>query len=689
MRLNDSDLQMLAARIATVVQPSLEEIEVVKAAVPKSVVERETVRRPLREEVVVDRGPGRATWVVMAFGALGTVFVGLALGGLALLLSASVAGLITFVVSRKTRRMESVSRETGKWEEYEEEHFQEVTGDSTVETQLRVLPSTKKVIGVGKVTLNFFGVPVGDGVLILDAEGVSQSVDLEFTEPKDHGSIRRAIKKLRETTETIPPVLGRETGSVPFPEDIGAGKDVVLRGEELKTYRGLQTLAKKLEDQDSSVFRLWLVKEGDPLISLMMPKKGQGAVTDRILDGIALAEKLLSLNGKPFDRFLEETERTLSMRQLVIHGVRFASLPVGLSPICQTLGEMFHFSAFNFYCPSCNSEVVKDLLSRDYSVQADEDHDPIRYSTNTRCFYDPQSGVWRCRSCESRTTHPIPLHKVLDEVLLPAFDLLMDENKNQRIAVYSDARTREMGSENEMQREVEGLFQRNRGSLERLQYELRMCDAEISGEEAAIESFDAVMQAYDLKQSSAMVGIGKRYGETMAVIEEHRRKTNLELDELFDRETERALQDLQGCSRASYLEQEKRDAVLISVAESNLHILDETQKVSEQVKRGADAQERTEAEVGRVADASERMEDDLKESVQYQGQLAAQTGELVNQGERSLAFQAAMAKKQGVSHQAGLFQPGRALMAVKASVISTVLGEDDVRRAQRRSEALK
>ncbi|MEQ8331414.1 MAG: hypothetical protein RH859_13225 [Longimicrobiales bacterium] len=742
---SDQELRALAESVAQLCRPSTA-TRIVEEQGPRRTgreIRTRTVKQPIRREVESTGQRPALAWLLPVLVVPLSVATAIYLN-----IIAAVALLVVGIGAAAALPRSTETRIQIGEEEVEEEYEVEVElPPETVRREEEYLIPGSRLVSVGRLSVDLLAVPLEGRTLLLETGGRISAAPREFCTPKEGEALRATLFELEGLTDRVPCVLGADGGTVPAPELAraeGFGDSVRLRGRELALHRNYERVASLTSEWHRRSFELPIIGPKHGVWKALSPPfrapyRARGARCAK-----EFFEWYYSPDGRALDRLLTASLKELALKQAALHGVRFIALEGGVSPICHELGQIFHYSAFNFYCPDCNARTQEDLLSRDYALQDGPDHEPVRYPSNSRCVYEAE-GLWRCRSCGQATRHPIPVHQTLDEVLLPAYDRLMDENKNRRLDIYSHARDQEIDFENQLDREIEEVFQQNREGVETLLSDLRLCEADIEGERSAIQAFHGVMAAYGIQQSQAMRQVQERYEATLSRVAEHTHRDRQEVDALFDREQRETMSVLRQCSRASYLEQAVRDKALFSIAETNAEIARQSQVQTGHLSDIAQSSRATAAHTRSTAESSAatarhtaataantaEVATNTAETARHTAATATNTAEVAtNTAETARhtaataqntkataantaqvathtaataqntartadgvdhgnAIRAAMAEKQGVSRHAGLLRPDRAVEAALQEGVGRVLLEDDVSRAARKEKVLR
>jgi hypothetical protein len=629
-------------------------------------------------EVVVDAGPQGWTYAVLPAGAL---FGGLlwavtgAFIGLLALLVAGGAFAFAFRTFRKTETREEVVEE-----EVPVTRERIVLVESPDASEERHVPAATRVLGLGRVDLEFLSIPVGSGTLLIDPGRAFPATRLNVRLPRSATAVGDDLEALRALTDEVPAVLTGDAAEYPLRQATSFGAKIRLTGTERQLWEGFDRLEKLLRVLPEEAFEVSVVPARHPVAPLLRRRDGPpsslGPGSDAaraLLEGLRRARRVEAL--------LRSAAVDLPARHAALAGTRLVALRKKVGPMCHNLGQVFHYSAFHFYCPECNAEIQKDLLGRDYSVQGGSQCAPVTYSRATLLGYDPSGPGWRCPQCEGRFPMDavIPIHRMLDEVFLPVYDRLMEENKTERLRIYSDSRNRELDFRNQLDRDMDTLVHNTRTSLELVSDEVRRLEAEIAGEREALGAFAAIMESHAAVRSGALAQIEQSAREIEARVQAGVEAKLRDMDVVFSRERALVGATMDKLSRSKRLDDEKRDAVQRQIAASTLDIAQTSRRIEQHTERAAMNTERIAASSERAAVAGER--------AAAAAERTASTGDALLEGQKQgNAIMGAMAKRMGVSAgPSGWDLVGQAQHGL-ADLASNVLLESDTERSRRHQE---
>jgi hypothetical protein len=571
-------------------------------------VEKEVVEEKTSTETrTVDRGPHVAGYVVAVLGLAAAI-------GLFILIGAAMLSIVVAVASLAIgtaclvwlRTTEDVTVETT--EEVPTTVVEEVTKTRVIEET----PSSARVCEAGCGSLVFHVTETPDGSVVQGPEAIAEEVALDVPTVQRPQVVYDATAEVQDTIEKLPWVLDGTTEAYPMAtdtEESGRYADAVpLRGEERALREYFQGVEAAFTNLTSLQVRIRALVDPDLFASLRplldSPRASSGEETP---DGPAPLSDLTSLlelfdgpHGQQLEAFAQSWESKWTRINLALLEARSESLFEQVGPDCYQLGQQIGYTAFNFYCPYCNGEQQEDLLNRSYDVHDSHVHEPVRYSNTTRCLYRPEDDVWECRTCERTSEDPIPIHRMLDDVLFPAYDYLMQENKNERLRIHAKARDKERDLQEKADRQLDEINREHMSRIFSLSEEMERFEADIAGEHDAIASMKALLEDYAEAQNESVRQIE---AFTERVKEEVRDRTQTvlsEIDAVKEQEMKAFQRDMEALSKAQRIEDQRRDKLLRDVAQHT--------------KRSADANERSAAANERSARANEQQVEEQRKT---------------------------------------------------------------------------
>lgn len=598
--------------------------------VEKEVVQEQTVTVTEERE----KGPHPIGYGILAIGVVSGTAVALffkALVGIVALLVGGGAGIAALTMWKKTEEVD-----VEKTEEVPTTITEEVTRTETVEKEVT---DDRRVVRAGRGTLTFTARETPEGALVEGPETVTRQKTLDVPTIDEPGLVYEATDSIEEELGEIPWVLDGTVANYEAPEKedvVSYTEDVPLRGEE----QSLRTYFREIEDAFSD-------RHTVPVEVEVLENPGLFGRLDPVLEDAddthdtepTLSRVLEGEGGRKLEDFAEEwTDRWMRVN-LALLEARSEALFEQVGPDCYQLGRQVGYAAFNFYCPHCNQDQQEELLEREYDVHDDQTHEPIRYSDTTRCLFRPEEGDWICKTCERTTDDPIPIHRMLDGVLFPAYDHLMQENKNERLRIHSKARDQERDLKEKAESEIDSIRREHMSEIFSLSEEMERFQADIAGEQEAIESMQALLDQYEMEQDQTVADIERFSREVREEVQQRTDQVLNEVDTVKEREMEALEAELDELSKAQRIEDERRDALLSDIAEN-------TERSAEANERTAEASEQQVREQRKTREAVEENTAAVKENTEAVRENTEVTREVGNKMTEELKKQTAMRRAE-------------------------------------------
>lgn len=531
--------------------------------------------------------------------------------------------------------------------------------------------------------------PVGSLLFDESASLGTESFSLPTVETA--AALDEIIEQLDREAESIPAVLGTGVGKaiqgdreapIPFAEPTG------LRGQEARLQELLETMAGRMEGLEVETVELPLLGRDHPAVPGLLPLTSNGEEEAspqapdlaRILDGgwIELLTRLRDFRGR------------WKSNVSVLTAVRFRSLAELLSPALIELGEAVQYGSFNFYCPNCHSQELESVLGRDYGVSAGEDTGPVELSRNSRCCFNQESGTWICEACESSTAAPIPVHKVLDEALIPAYTRLIDENKPSRFELDNRTRDQELSYSNKMNTELDELSREFSHECGRIDREIALIMASMDGNQSAVETLRQLMSEYKGKQNAIVQRIAEQSKGLVREISDATQSALTRRQRDFEDMVRDYDQVMDSLAVAKKKEDMVRDTYLRKTAEGIGRIDQSASLIAGNTGTMVEQNERLHSTMKRVATATEDTANGVQDQTQILNEQSKTLGTLGEKLDRGNAISAAVATKQGVEiHDHSVFRVDKAMKKLHSRAVSGLLGESTVESEQRLGRALE
>ena len=521
----------------------------------------------------------------------------------------------------------------------------EVEPERTVHT---TAPPTKRLLAFGRGGVNFRAsrTAIGGGALVSGPPELSKTKRVRFPaleqspeEILDAVSLMEASWRFmpwaldgearlfpvadspRDAAETSP----TDSSEEPLSLDGYYSDGLPMRGIERALMEHAEYMSQAFANRRDAIFDIDVLADArliQALVPVSDPENGAGASGDAVSDmaesSVRKTAELQTIAERwpPFYRGV--TDHLLAARD--------SSLVGQVPDECLDFTTAMNESAYNMYCPDCNGEILGLLENRVYDVQSGEANEPLSFSANTRCVcdYDENGGtVWRCLACENETYLPILVHKMLDELLLPAYDHLLNENQVERLRAHREARGKEIEYKASYRTENENAQLDHFRRMDGFSEEMERIRVDIQGENLALDSLSEVLTAYQLKQHEAMAGIQLNAAAVDQAIRDRTRRVLASVDAFKDREMAALSDELRVLSIAQHEEDAKRDAVQRGILENTKQIKKLAQEGNEQShqqhKESMQQDQKHAAQLAKISKTADGMSENLKKMIKLKG----------------------------------------------------------------------
>ncbi len=423
------------------------------------------------------------------------------------------------------------------------------------ETIEHVIPNPLRINRIGLVNLQFQISQVGKS-LILHSDDLRNNLNFSFPVLKDPVGFKNQFDEKRKEIIDIPDILEGVTKFYDSSEESEYGEQVPLRGYENELFDYLAYVRDAIRAKQQAKVALSVMPDS-ALVPFLVARNGDtmsGSILQDLMDGD---------NGESLDHVLEEWLKSFPRAIDQINDVRNHSLDKVLSKEFYALGQTSHFSSFNFYCPDCNRDIMAELLNKDYSVQEIPSDQGVNLSRNTRCYFNPEKSLWNCPICGKEHREPIPVHKSLDEIFLPAYDKLMEEHKVERDKKTSATRTLELEYRKELKTKVGDVSYQSLNDVLTLEDEMDQMKAEVGGHREAIDYMNRIAGEFRNISSALLDKIQRETAGIEMNIQIKSQDVLRKLEEYKNREIGKYNEEMNRLSRAKRLDDERREAIMV------------------------------------------------------------------------------------------------------------------------------
>ena len=429
------------------------------------------------------------------------------------------------------------------------------------------------------------------GLYTCDQSSMLSPTTLTFPSQEAAERLEHVLNNHRELVSSMPGVLDSER-VVDLPMEDGTAQP--LFAEEGKLYgvyeeakeiiAGLETSSvdarilemtpeqlRQLVACDEEASGIW---DESPHMALEEPPEEDGltGLVRRLEGEVEAAGDADSVRSKVdafLTAFLEEIRKDLDK----LDASRQLSLGVLLQSYSRDLEKLTAMASFNCYCPTCNASFVEESAAGAWRHEACEFPLPNRA---TRMRPVPGTNAWECPICSERTERPLPIHRLFDELVAPAMDRLLQENKVKREEVYLEAGQRNREWMERAEREARSVADTAKRDAGNIQMRIRDVATEISAARASIDLLMSEIGTVEALRGTRLMEIARDVQSTVREIAEYRETTNAAFTDTMDRIEDDATAALKQLASVARIENEARMRLMQQTATNLKTVADNT-----------------------------------------------------------------------------------------------------------------
>ena len=488
------------------------------------------------------------------------------------------------------RAMKSITTE--EVETQRKVEAQEIDPDHEPLSEMKSKTNRILAFGRGSITLN--ALKTDGATLLTGPSALMESKDISYPTLSESSEAFQAFDEHKNSLQQIPWVLDGPADLFPIPDEdepYYENGHVPLRGLEQEFMQHCSLMHDVFTERDSMLINISAITE-PAVYAAMTSVSNNGQVgTSNPLEVFHAYDDAPN-GGK---EVVELAKSWTNFSRTIIDALtraRLFSIEDQIQLECTDYGMFSRYSAFNFYCPDCNESKTLELLNRDYSVHNDQIYEPITFSDNSRCLFDPDEEVWICITCETRTTDPIPMHRMLDEILLPTYDFLMNEHKVERIRAHQSIRNREIEMKNDLEGVTDKAFFDMLDQLDRLREEIERLQVEAEGEQETMKEFEDIVQYYKIEQTGVLAGIEESAERINQNIADNTNQVIADVDAFKDAEQDQLENEMEGLSKAQRSDDKNRDEIQRQISENTGNTAKHQEKLANEAKKSRKQEER-------------------------------------------------------------------------------------------------
>ena len=159
-------------------------------------------------------------------------------------------------------------------------------------------------------------------------------------------------------------------------------------------------------------------------------------------------------------------------------------------------------AGYNYYSPLLEADEIERIRSSEFDYKTSVDsYEPFKLKQSSRVKYDLFTGNWVADD-GSKTAMPFGMHQVDEEVLMPVISSLMEENRIERLRIYSDIENQKRDYLERWSAETNNYFRDNRQAADELINRMRETFADYSN---AYNMYLSLQKTVDMMKSSSSI----------------------------------------------------------------------------------------------------------------------------------------------------------------------------------------
>ena len=320
-------------------------------------------------------------------------------------------------------------------------------------------------------------VSAGDKSYVVDLTGDVPDTEFSLTLINQPEELKEVMDGLHEHMEQMPTVeSNNEVEQVDTSDYSTSMQDVTLHDYMGTIDREVRTVRYLIDDShDVSVSipvvppaseRYAMLDEyatNDPSGYPVVPVFNTQPVQQKVKDFSALGSlnQQSEADGSGDVAFFVDVMRQLAQGVDMLARSRTTSVSK-LTNYCAQILQNVLKASYDQYSPALEAEEIERIRTAtfDYGDEA-SDYKPFSLKQSSRVRFDIFSGTWIADN-GTRTAMPFGMHQIDSEVLMPVIQNLMQENRVERLRIYSDIQNQKTDYLNQWHRDTDDFFGRNR-----------------------------------------------------------------------------------------------------------------------------------------------------------------------------------------------------------------------------------
>ena len=367
-----------------------------------------------------------------------------------------------------------------------------------------------------------------NGTYIHNDTGYTTPVDLGFYSESNINKLEDLLKRYSDATTDIPAILSHNTKQAHTLDD-----------NRQETFDHESKMSSILEEAIYTLDNLdvkheafsFLAVDDDELNGLSSLKIDQNLYhfTD-LKSSIQTKDMSNSIKQIEGDLFHDDNGPHQYMRNFSedirssLHTIatkRIKSFDTVVNPMNNELERFSLITSYNCYCPSCNENMIQ--MISDHTTQHEGSYPNPSSATLLKPLNDGKS--WECPMCSKQTQTPFSIHKMLDTLVHPSMDRLLQENNNERAKLYLDAESKKRNILSDERKEIRELIENSEHKTNGIQERIRDMVSKVATSNGTLNLLAAELVTFEGVNMTRLEKISSDMTQITENIERHRERT--------------------------------------------------------------------------------------------------------------------------------------------------------------------
>jgi len=438
-----------------------------------------------------------------------------------------------------------------------------------------------------------------NGCYLFNRSGHTNPVEIDFYSERNIEKLKNMLQRYRQMSQSMPAVMSSDSRKLVRVTD---ELEHPIFSEETELHSLLEEICEVLDNLESrkeSYHLLSLSKE--ELFELLelakLESPGFSPVRATLTEMTDIGSIIRQIEGEfssqgsenealSAERFLDQFGSEIGEVLGTLDSSRKASFVDMIKPFSDDLERLSTITSYNCYCPECNQEAIDATANSEWNSE----NGYPKLDMATRMKPVPGGIYWECPVCGNRTGTPFPVHKMLDNLLFPTMDRLLQENRVDRLKLYLDAEKRKMEILGDEQREIRETIDSSEQASSLIQNRIRDISSGVETAKSTIGLLMAELGSFESVNRSRLDTISSEINTVVNEISDYRNRTLTSFNQSIDEMLQQADIKMEDLAKMAREDEEARMAIMRemsqnmqAVATSNVQIAENTGQMTQQL----------------------------------------------------------------------------------------------------------